>query len=134
MKTPKFNTPKVVACLTLLLGLSSLYIVDCSLRGASSEREAWFVSTYCAAMCPLSEVPPDNPPRNLSDLLNKYTDCEELLMKRFPQGLIYQSTRDGFVLEEPTLRFISIFHRDRLVSTEKQLPRWEKSQKLATKH
>jgi len=134
MKTPKFNTPKVVAYITLVLGMSAIYIVDCSLRGASSEREAWFISTYYAAMCPLSEVPPDNPPRTLSDLLKKYTDCESLLMKRFPQGLIYQSTREGFVLEEPTLHFISLFERDRLVSTEKQFPRWEKSHKLATKH
>ena len=133
MKTPKFNTPRVVACIALILGLSSLYIVDRSIRGASSDREAWFISAHFVAMCPLSEETPDDPPRTLSDLLKEYTDCEALMMKRFPQGLVYHPTNKGFVLDEPTPRYVSLFYRDRLVSTEKKWPRWEKSHKIATK-
>jgi len=133
MKTPKFNTLRVVACIALVLALFALYIVDCSIRGASSDREGCFISAYYVAMCPLSEETPDDPPRTFSDLLKKYTDCEASMMRRFPQGLVYHPTNKGFILEEPTPRYVSLFYRDRLVSTEKKRPHWEKSHKLATK-
>ena len=69
--------------------------------------------------------PPPNDIRKLLELSGHGKNHP--LLKPFPEGLILEFTENGFRLEEPAPRFVSLFRSDRLMATESLWPHWERS-------
>jgi hypothetical protein len=118
-----------------LLGLFALgvaYIGNRHLVGERHERERHFVSVHFLAVEALRADEPDGA-KDLNALLEPYGGAASPLMKPFSAGLVYHSQKATFRLEEPTPRWISLFQRDRLISSHRLEPRWESSGELARK-
>jgi hypothetical protein len=94
------------------------------------QRESHFIAIHFLAEERLIEGSSEEP-KNLEDLMRPYGNA--VLMKHFPDGLIYHPNQKSFTLEEPNKRRISLFRSDRLVATDRRWPRWEVSGEYAKK-
>jgi|GEM_PF-7030409 len=97
-------------------------------------REATFISIFYFAQVGFDQGNP--PPSDLPAVFRLSGldgGIEAEMMKHFPDGLVYRPTPTSFTLEEPNQRFVSLFYRDRLISTDQNWPSWEKSGEKASK-
>ena len=70
---------------------------------------------------------------DIDGLLKHFGGKDSVLMRPFPDGLVYKGDGESFTLEEPRPRRISLFRKDRLIATERKWPRWESSGEYARK-
>ena len=70
---------------------------------------------------------------DIDGLLKHFGGKDSVLMRPFPDGLVYKADSDSFTLEEPRPRRISLFKKDRLIATNHKWPRWESSGEYARK-
>jgi hypothetical protein len=95
------------------------------------ERESYFITIHFLAREASIEADSDSP-KNITDLVRPYGSESELL-KPFPDGLVYRPQGEIFILDEPASRWVSLFRKDRLISTNWKWPRWESTGEFARK-
>ena len=120
----------VVMGLLVLLGAGALWISDQRLKAKRWEREANFVTLHFLVAIAAEEE--GEATRDLDSLLELY-GAGTVLMRPFPDGLVYQWKGKSFTLEEPRARSVSLLKRDRLIATDRRWPRWERSGEYARK-
>lgn len=99
-----------------------------------ASREGTFISIYFhaqAAHAEGGEISPDL--KALFQSIGFGAGTEEILMRPFPDGLVYRPSPSSFTLEEPKERPVALFESDRLISSDRNWPTWEKSGEKATK-
>jgi hypothetical protein len=120
----------------LLIGVLSVYVgsfvVARHLAIERQARECHFITAYFLAEEALREGDQADP-KNIDDLIRSYGGLESGLLKPFVDSLVYNPRGETFTLEEPIARSVSLFRKDRLISTEQKWPQWESTGTLAQK-
>jgi len=126
----------VLGALILAALLVGAWMVDRRIRYERGERERHFVSVHFVAMVSLINPDPEEKvPEKLDELMESYAGGREsLLLKAFPDGLMYRRLNGGFELAEPSRRFVNLFQHDRLVASESEWPHWELTGQKALKY
>ena len=123
-----------IAVAAMLLGFVVIGVVVWNQRldVERRSREAHFVSIHFLVSEAVQEGP-EFVREDLNQLLDPFGGLDSGLMEPFADGLLFRPAGQRFVLEEPAERRVSWRSWDRLVATERDWPRWEKSGKLARK-
>ena len=117
----------------VLLAVGALFVSDQRLKAQRSEREAHFVTIHFIAAEAAAEAEDDEGAKDLEGLLRLSGGKDSVLLRPFPQGLVYKPNGGSFTLEEPRARNISLLKKDRLIGTDRKWPRWESSGEYARK-
>ena len=112
----------------LISALVGISVWNRHLVAGQQEREGHFIAIHFLAADAAKEEA-SGEPRDPDDLLKTYPGLDSA----FPEGLLYQAQGVAFTLEESRPRRVSLFRRDRLISTERKWPRWESSGSYARK-
>ncbi|MEK7951769.1 hypothetical protein WKV53_14725 [Luteolibacter sp. Y139] len=123
----------VVLVLAALLLAGGVEIWRQRLVVEREDREAYFVTIHFLAAAAAGEG--EDAPKDLEEVFNGSAGKGggAVLMKHFPDGLVYKADGESFTLEEPRVRYVSLWKKDRLIGTDKRWPRWEGSGEYARK-
>ena len=124
--------------IVLVAGCVYLLLEDRRLQAHAKERECYMVSMQCVlytAMHELEEVGDAGSygVEKVFEMGMMDEAFKEPLARMFPEGFECRLSSAGYELREPGLRRVSLFRRDRLVVSDKEPARWERSGRRATK-
>lgn len=117
--------------LAVLLLAGGVAVLKQRLAAERDERQGDFIAIHFIAVGAASEY--GEMPKDLDGLLEHHGGKHSVLMRPFPDGLVYKTDGDSFTLEEPRARRVSLFKKDRLIGTNRKWPRWEDSGEYARK-
>lgn len=105
----------------LLIVVSVLAVLDRRLRANAANRASMFISIDWLIK---REMDSGEAPRSLAGIADRtFSGSYEAM---FPGGLVYTpSNGDRYRLEQRQSSFVSLFRRDRLVSSDVESPRYE---------
>jgi hypothetical protein len=118
--------------LAALISVAAVFVVNQRLMADRSNRESSFIAIHFIAADAATED--GDAPENLESLLKHFGGKESVLLKPFPDGLVYQAGGGSFTLEEPRARRITLLKKDRLTGSDRKWPRWESSREYARKY
>jgi hypothetical protein len=120
----------VIFVLAALLCVGAVLIAQQRLVADREERERNIIAIHFLA----TEAKHDGETAtDIDGLLKHFGGKDSVLMRPFPDGLVYKWDGESFTLEEPRPRRISLFKKDRLIATNRKWPRWESSGEYARK-
>jgi hypothetical protein len=103
------------------------WFLDHRIRINREERERHFVTVHFIAM-DAAGATDDEAPKTIEELMERHAGGpDSVLLKPFRHGLIYEAVDGGFKLTEPRRRFVTLFRRDRMITSDHEWPHWETS-------
>jgi hypothetical protein len=115
----------------VLLAVAGFFAFKPRFAAQTRDRETNFVTIHFLAAKAAEED--GEGAKDVGELLRSFGDNGSVLLRPFPQGLVYKPNGDSFTLEEPQARSISLLKKDRLIGSDRKWPRWESSGEYARK-